>query len=80
MPEKPRNQKIEPLPKLTYNVGECARALGVGKSIVYGKIGSGELPSRRVFGRVVVLREDLERVVAEAKVRRVRLATYRGAS
>ena len=80
MPGAPRNHEVEPLPKLTYNVGECARALGVGRSTIYGKVASGELPSRRVFGRVVVLREDLERVVADAKVRSVPLAACRATS
>ena len=58
IPERPE--------KLCYNVGQAADALGCSKSMVYHKIACGDLPSRRVFGRVVVLHEDLARVVAAA--------------
>jgi excisionase family DNA binding protein len=72
----PNNQNVETLPKLTYNVGEAARALGVSKSAIYHKVADGQLPSRRVFGRVVITAEDLQRVVADAKVRPVPLSGY----
>jgi excisionase family DNA binding protein len=52
--------------KLTYNVGEAARALGVSKSQIYSKIAVGELRSFRVFGRVVVTADTLRQVVAAA--------------
>lgn len=60
--------------KIAYNVGETASALGVNKSLIYHKISTGELRARRVFGRVVVLAEDVRRVVAEAPPRPPRSA------
>ncbi len=61
--------------KLAYNVGQTAQALGVSKSTVYHKIGTGELMARRIFGRVVVMAEDVRRVAAEAEPRPARAAS-----
>ena len=61
--------------KLAYNVGQAAQALGVSKSMIYHQIGVGVLPSRRIFGRVVILAEDVRRVVAEAEPRPARAAS-----
>jgi excisionase family DNA binding protein len=52
--------------KLAYNVGEAAAAMGVSKSAVYHAIERGQLPSRRVLGRVVVLREHILGVLGGA--------------
>jgi excisionase family DNA binding protein len=49
--------------KLAYNVGEAAAAMGVSKSAVYHAIERGQLPSRRVLGRVVILREHVQQVL-----------------
>jgi len=49
--------------KLAYNVGQAASAVGVSKSAIYHAIADGRLPARRVLGRVVVLREDMLRLV-----------------
>jgi hypothetical protein len=69
MPGEPKNHKIELLPKRGYNVREGARALGVGVSTLYGKIAAGEVEAVWIFGRRIILHEELERVVAEAKAR-----------
>jgi excisionase family DNA binding protein len=53
--------------KLAYNVGQAASALGVSKSAVYHKISSGELRAWRLFGRVVILAEDLTALVTNAE-------------
>ena len=70
--------KLSHIDKLTYNVGEAARMLGVSGSAIYHKISDGNLAvAPCIFGRVVKkLREDLERVVAEAKERPLPLAAY----
>jgi excisionase family DNA binding protein len=60
---------IRALDKLSYSVNESARILGVSRSQVYAKIADGTLPSRRVLGKVVLLRDDLERIVANAEQR-----------
>jgi excisionase family DNA binding protein len=59
---------LEPT-KLSFNVGEAAKALGVSKSTIYGKLASGELRAVWIFGRKVIPAEALHKVVAEALAR-----------
>lgn len=45
---------------LTVTVLEAAKALGVGKSLAYDAIASGEIPSIRIGRRIVISRAWLE--------------------
>jgi excisionase family DNA binding protein len=50
--------------RLTYNVKETARLLGVSKNSCYEAIRRGELPSLRVGRRVLIPRNQLERLLS----------------
>jgi excisionase family DNA binding protein len=52
-----------PAEKLAYNVGQAAEAIGLSKSGIYHAIADGRVPARKVLGRVVILHEDLQRLV-----------------
>lgn len=45
--------------KLAYSISEAVRASGLGRTYLYEKIGSGDLKSRKIGGRRVILRDDL---------------------
>jgi excisionase family DNA binding protein len=46
--------------KLAYSPSECAQAIGIGRTKVYRIIADGKLPARKLDGRTLVLRSDLE--------------------
>jgi excisionase family DNA binding protein len=46
--------------RLAYSVEEAARILGLGRTMTWGLVRSGELPSVRVAGRVLIRRRQLE--------------------
>ena len=50
---------------VAYNVGQAAKLLGVSKGTIYHAIERGQLPSRRAFGRRVILRDDLLRALED---------------
>ncbi len=47
----------------TLTVEEAAEVLGVGRSTAYQAIQRGEIPSIRIGGRILVLRDRLDRIV-----------------
>lgn len=47
--------------RLTYSVPEAAEVLGVSAPTVYRMIAAGEIPHRRLRGRVVIVRATLHR-------------------
>lgn len=49
---------------MTYTVAEAAALLGVSRSVTYGAIQRGELPSIRIGHRILVPRDALERMLA----------------
>lgn len=53
--------------KLTYDVGEAAKVLGVSKSLLYREIQSGkcEIPYHRIGGRIVISIKALEKFIDE---------------
>jgi predicted DNA-binding transcriptional regulator AlpA len=51
------------------SIPQAGRFLGCGRSLIYGLIGSGDLPARKLGRRTVVLRRD-----AEALLERLPLA------
>lgn len=46
--------------KLAYNVPEAASAIGISRANMFERISKGEIPSVKVAGRRLILREDLE--------------------
>jgi excisionase family DNA binding protein len=68
---KPR--KVIDLPpgsKLSYTVNEAAAGLGVSAATVWAMLKDGELSAKRLRGRTLVPREELERVLEEAPAAR----------
>jgi excisionase family DNA binding protein len=47
--------------KLAYTVKEAIRATGIPKSTLYEEISAGRLASRKMPGKTLLLRADLER-------------------
>ena len=53
------NELLCAVPRLSYSVPEAARATGLGKTTLYGLIGSGDLPSSKIAGRRLIATADL---------------------
>lgn len=51
--------------RLAYHVAEVAVALGLSRAQTYVMVGSGEIPSVRLGGRILVPADALRRKVAE---------------
>jgi len=51
-------QAVE-IKKLCYGIGEAAKACGLGKTLLYEKLGSGELKSVKIGNRRLILHSDL---------------------
>lgn len=52
--------------KLAYTVEEAGRAIGVSRSTVFDMIRTRELMAKKVRGRTVIARTELQRVLTEA--------------
>jgi excisionase family DNA binding protein len=50
--------------RATYTVEEAARVLGIGRSLAYALVRTGQLPALRIGRRLVVPRAALDRLVA----------------
>lgn len=50
-------------PRLAYSVAEVVKATGLGKTTVYGLIGSGALPSCKIGKRRIIRHADLEQLI-----------------
>ena len=46
--------------RLAYSVEEAAGIVGIGRTLAWSLVRSGELPSVRVVGRVLIRRRQLE--------------------
>jgi len=46
--------------RMAYSVEEAANVIGIGRTLAWSLVRSGELPSVRVAGRVLVRRRQLE--------------------
>ena len=51
---------------LTYSADEAAKALGVSASTIYRMAATGDLPSRRLRGRLVIPKAALDAWLAAA--------------
>jgi excisionase family DNA binding protein len=50
--------------KLSYSVKEACAACGFGKEKIYAALHAGELAGKRIDGRTIILREELEKWLA----------------
>jgi len=50
---------------MAYSIAEAAAMLGIGKTLAYDLIGSGQLPTVTIGRRRLVTRDQLDRFVAE---------------
>ncbi|MDR3493356.1 MAG: helix-turn-helix domain-containing protein [Ancalomicrobiaceae bacterium] len=51
---------------LSYRVDDACRALGIGRTTLYGLIACGQLKAIKIAGRTLIPRSEIERLVAEA--------------
>ncbi len=61
-------------PKLAYSPEEAAVAVDVGRSTMYEVLGTGDLPSRKVGRRTLILHDDLMAWLASLPVREIEAA------
>ncbi|MCA1934772.1 MAG: helix-turn-helix domain-containing protein [Asticcacaulis sp.] len=47
--------------KLAYRVNEAVKASGLGRSFLYERMSSGDLPSVKIGGRRLIMHDDLMR-------------------
>lgn len=52
--------------RLTFTVEEAARLLGIGRSLAYGLVATGELPSIRLGRRIVIPRSAVDGLLTSA--------------
>ena len=61
------SREAKPAPeKLAYTVMEAGRAIGVSRSTVFDMIRMGELLAKKLRGRTLIPRSELQRVLQEA--------------
>ena len=54
----------DPPERATLTVDEAAAVLGISRTTAYESVRRGEIPARRFGRRVVILRHELERLLA----------------
>ncbi len=67
--EAKAKRKVIDLPpgaKLAYTVDEAGPAIGVSRTTVFEMIREGAVVAKKVRGRTVISREELQRVIDEA--------------
>ena len=52
--------------KIAYNVDEAGSAIGLSRATVFDMIREGEVIAKKVRGRTVIPREELQRLIDEA--------------
>ena len=53
--------------RLTLNVEETAKLLGIGRNLCYDRVKSGEIPAIKIGKRLLVPRAALEKLLADPK-------------
>lgn len=53
--------------KLSYTIPEAATALGIGRTSLYELISARRITPFKLCGRTLIPREELERLVSEAR-------------
>jgi Helix-turn-helix domain len=60
---KTRNLNIGPDDRLAFGINEAAAVSGICRNSIYKLLNTGTLPSRKIAGRRLILREDLVAVL-----------------
>ena len=60
--------EITPEDRLAFTIDQSCQVTGLGRNSIYRLIGRGELPSRKLGGRRLILKEDLEAVLKSAPI------------
>jgi excisionase family DNA binding protein len=66
MTDKRKPVELPPGAKLAYTVDEAGPAIGVSRSTVFEMIRDGEVVAKKVRGRTIIPREELQRIIDEA--------------
>ena len=59
----PTETMASPSARLAYTVADAVAASGIGRTTLYGLMGSGQLPFVKVGNRTLIRRADLERLL-----------------
>lgn len=51
------------LPKIAYSIREACHVSSLGRTTIYSRIASGQLRTKRIGGRVVILAESLHELI-----------------
>jgi excisionase family DNA binding protein len=51
------------LPKIAYSIREASHVSSLGRTTIYSHIASGQLRTKRIGGRVVILAESLHELI-----------------
>lgn len=57
---------LPPGAKLAYTVDEAGPAMGVSRTTVFDMIRNGEVIAKKLRGRTIITRDELQRVIDEA--------------
>lgn len=57
---------LPPGAKLAYTVDEAGPAMGVSRTTVFDMIRNGEVMAKKLRGRTIITRDELQRVIDEA--------------
>ena len=68
--QRRRKADLPPGAKLAYTVDEAAQALGLSVATGWAMLKAGELTAKKLRGRTLVPREELERVLGNAPAAR----------
>lgn len=64
--KKPKLIDLPPGAKLAYTVDEAGPAMGVSRTTVFDMIRNGEVIAKKLRGRTIITRDELQRVIDEA--------------
>lgn len=65
-PRKRKEAVLPPGAKLAYTVDEAGPAMGVSRTTVFDMIRNGEVIAKKLRGRTIITRDELQRVIDEA--------------
>ncbi|QCQ97753.1 helix-turn-helix domain-containing protein [Brevundimonas sp. SGAir0440] len=64
--KKGKASNLPPGAKLAYTVDEAGPAMGVSRTTVFDMIRNGEVMAKKLRGRTIITRDELQRVIDEA--------------
>lgn len=64
--KKAKGTDLPPGAKLAYTVDEAGPAMGVSRTTVFDMIRNGEVIAKKLRGRTIITRDELQRVIDQA--------------